>query len=195
MHGYIASVSNLLAHCSDWTVCAIPLVQLLEPGPDPDKAPVAVKRHRFYPGNPLFDLWRRVQAKWRVRQSYRQPGPVQFWGPGGDREQSWASYTLRAEGCNAEALEALAKFQALERENWTGFGYTLQQREEALMSPLQRWRMNYEPRLPNALRSNFAIVDVPSKGHVIADIGHVQKAFPNLLKKDLLRAVAIVPEE
>eukprot|EP00928_Gymnodinium_smaydae_P039198 TRINITY_DN26820_c2_g1_i1.p1 TRINITY_DN26820_c2_g1~~TRINITY_DN26820_c2_g1_i1.p1 ORF type:complete len:1392 (-),score=327.66 TRINITY_DN26820_c2_g1_i1:11-4186(-) len=231
MHGFVPGVSNVIAPCADWEISAVPLARLLEvrkalvDAPTAATSPtgaaaaaeaarksaltgdtlaLAFKKHRLKEGDVLFDLWRRAQVGWRFRQSCRQPGPVQYWGPGGRRDPSWATYTLRAaaaaNGKDAGMLEVLAReagigeaFEAtapLFEVQTSGGVRRSHPRAEALLSPLQRWRVAYQPQLPKVLREHsFRMVEAVHRytSSVCADRGLLRRVFPNLSREDHLK--------
>jgi len=222
VHGCIASITNPTAPCVDWDICAVPLVRLLEASISEVAIPdqrggqnqpehVAIPRQfRLVPGDALFDLWRRAQAQWRYRQSYRQPGPIQYWGPGGVRDQKWASYTLRAQAaCDLtgigttkcfDVVDILAK-ECIPKEGpatgiivqAAGSSRQLQPREAHLLSPLQQWRIEYQPGLPAVLQGVFKITEDENRTRVCSDSRVVNAAFPNLWRATDMKDFTIEP--
>ncbi|CAK0802524.1 unnamed protein product [Prorocentrum cordatum] len=192
-NGYAASMRDVLSEPTRWVPCAVPLAWLLRPGPD--GAP-AVLRRQLTPEDALLSVWCAVRDRWRWQLSCRQPGPVQFWGPS---SSSWPTYTLRASCQGAKALlrELSEEETGQAPEDFEGvvsdfLRFRLKRRQLAMLSPLQRWRATYEPKLPKVFRGRFRIVEAEQKGRVCADLVLLSKAFPSLWRTDQLKTVRIV---
>lgn len=195
-NGLVASVQNLASAAPEWTPCAVPLVRLLTLGPERQ---LTVRRRQLREEEEfLFRLWRRVREPWRYQQSYREPGPVQFWGPGGSRPLSWTTYTLMAEFVPDEVTAEVASElndapQDFFLATWP-MPFRLVRRRMELLTPLQKWRCTYEPLLPEVLRGDWRIAEEDRKGRVCADTELVRAAFPGLWRTDNLKAVRVEPK-
>lgn len=194
-NGYVASVENMQEDSRSWGPCAVPIVRLLIP--DPQTSLPAVQRRSLSPKDPLFNVWRQLCDHWCYTQSYRQPGPVQYWGPGASRPLSWATYTLRSELMLPEELAGAAKELAALGIPSQSFMLRLEmtfqlcRRREALLLPLQKWRIGYQPALPQVLRAAFHIVEEDGKGRVCADLDLLHSTFPMLWGANMLKAVRL----
>lgn len=188
-NGYVASMRDMSGAPAEWRPCAVPMVRLLKAGQD---GLPTVLSSRLTTEDALFVLWRRVCDQWRYHQSYRQPGPVQYWGPGGTRPLAWRTYTFRAVYTDLDELasEVCAK-PAKPLLVQLGRPFQLARRGDAVLSPLQRWRCSYQPTLPQVLRGGFRIVEYQRKGRICADLSLLHTVFMNLWRTDNLKAVQI----
>eukprot|EP00927_Polykrikos_kofoidii_P044558 TRINITY_DN38496_c0_g1_i1.p1 TRINITY_DN38496_c0_g1~~TRINITY_DN38496_c0_g1_i1.p1 ORF type:complete len:1287 (-),score=213.78 TRINITY_DN38496_c0_g1_i1:121-3981(-) len=197
LHGYVASVTDVLKPCEDWGVAAVPLARLMKVVVSDAGPSLEIRRHRLTPGHKLFDLWCRVKEDWRHRYSYRQVGTVQYWGK--DRNSlAWASYFSRAEGADEATLKDLeeeARIDTNVHSYWAEAKHPKQFlcRQEKLMSPLQRQRIKYKPRMPSVFFDDVRFLEAPDRGRVCADMNLVNAAFPNLCRTNNLKDVTIMP--
>jgi len=91
--GLIASIGNILAPVSEWTVSGTPISGLLNIERRHGHAtPVIKKALTELDGAPYLTL-KKNRQKWALQECYRSPGPVQYTGPGSDD----VSETLRLE--------------------------------------------------------------------------------------------------
>jgi pyrophosphate--fructose-6-phosphate 1-phosphotransferase len=91
--GLIASVANLTAPSSEWTVGGTALTQLMDVERRKGKnKPVIKKAMVELDGNP-FKMFASVRDAWAVEDSYVSPGPIQFDGPTADD----TNFTLKLE--------------------------------------------------------------------------------------------------
>lgn len=189
-NGYTVSIRNVGSAVKQWRPCAVPLVWLLRPGSNGD--PPTVSRRQLT-DDALFKFWHGMRDKWRYRLSYRQPGPVQFWGPGAD-PAAWTTYTLLA-ACNKseEFSHELHEDSTPDQVFIVPLSppIRLTRRQESLLSPLQRWRCTYKPKLPQVLLSHFHISEDDGRARVCADQQLVSTAFVSLAQTDNLKAVKI----
>lgn len=194
-NGYVASMGDLDRSPEKWTPCAIPMVRILEPGSD-DGVPVP-KRRRLTPDDKLCSLWRKVRGRWRYQQSCRQPGPPQHWGPGAEHDLAWKSYTLRAVYGDIDELARDSGFDGPSSEPFCvpiSRPCSLMRRSEACMSPLQKWRLSYQPSLPWILQGPIKIEEDHRKGTVCADHSMIERIFPSLCQTDNLKAIKFEPK-
>ena len=94
--GYISSVNNLQAPVEAWECGGCPTTMLMnmERRSGHDK-PVIKKALTELDGNP-FKVFCEKRESWKVQDLYRNPGPIQFQGPGCDDISFTLKYELEA---------------------------------------------------------------------------------------------------
>lgn len=191
-NGFIPSITELQAPSSQWKPCALPLTALLDVKSAGGHV-VARLRH-LTSDDKLFRLWQQVRHSWITQPSYRQPGPVQYWGLDRLKRLGWTCYTLKADSVSAEELAR--EFQiAVDSKPMCPQNpqFKIVQRHASNLSPLQAWRAEYKPRLPSLLQGKFQISEVDRKGSVCADAALVHLTFPNLWRSGNSKAIQVEP--
>ena len=95
-NGHIASVTNLLAPVEEWTAggCPVTMLMNIERRIGAEK-PVIKKALTELDGRP-FQVFCEKRASWRIEDHYRNPGPIQFEGPGSEAISFHLQYELEA---------------------------------------------------------------------------------------------------
>jgi diphosphate--fructose-6-phosphate 1-phosphotransferase len=106
-NGHIASITNLLAPVEEWVAGGCPTTMLMniERRIGAEK-PVIKKALTELDGRP-FQVFCEKRARWRIEDHYRNPGPIQFEGPGSSAICFHLQYEL--EGAAAAAAPPAAK--------------------------------------------------------------------------------------
>jgi len=192
-NSYVASLANLGEPCEKWDACAVPLTHLLALGPQTTLVPRGPKLASDYA---LFGIWQRLQARWRFQGSIRQPGPVQFCLPPGGHPLKWSNFTIQAEYLCIELEDDEAESPKLDAK-WVPLEVWRQlvRPRPSLLSSLQKWRMEYQPELPQVLRGPFRIAESDNKTRVCADPSLVRSAFPGLWRTASKAAMIVAATE
>lgn len=91
--GLIASVANLTAPSSEWTVGGTALTQLMDVERRKGKNKPVIKKAMVELDGAPFKMFASVRDAWAVEDSYVSPGPIQFDGPTADD----TNFTLKLE--------------------------------------------------------------------------------------------------
>jgi pyrophosphate--fructose-6-phosphate 1-phosphotransferase len=78
--GYMATVQGLEGPYTEWTVSAVPIVQLLQIEERASQRKPVMRKSLVDLCSPQFTLFEGMRQKWEVEDDYQCPGPIQFYG-------------------------------------------------------------------------------------------------------------------
>lgn len=82
--GYIATLGNLTKPPEEWIPAGYPLTMMMNIERRKGKEVAVIKKMLVELDGAPFLTFAEVRDEWRLSDSYRAPGPVQFWGPSAD---------------------------------------------------------------------------------------------------------------
>jgi diphosphate-dependent phosphofructokinase len=91
--GYIAALGGLVNPPEEWRPAGYPLTMMMNIERRSGHAVAVIKKKLVDLDGAPFRIFRAMRQSWRLSDDFRQPGPVQFFGPGAED----VTLTLRAE--------------------------------------------------------------------------------------------------
>lgn len=82
--GYIATIANLTKPAEEWIPAAYPLTMMMNIERRKGKDVAVIKKMLVELDGAPFLTFAKARDGWRLSDSYRTPGPIQFWGPFAD---------------------------------------------------------------------------------------------------------------
>jgi pyrophosphate--fructose-6-phosphate 1-phosphotransferase len=95
MTGYMTAIRSLHRPVSEWEAVAVPLVSLLQFERRKGADKPVIRRTLVDLEGAVFRHFVEKRASWRLDDQYRQPPPIQFWGPEEIVENSCFTISLR----------------------------------------------------------------------------------------------------
>eukprot|EP00397_Hematodinium_sp_SG-2012_P001762 GEMP01001767.1.p1 GENE.GEMP01001767.1~~GEMP01001767.1.p1 ORF type:complete len:1263 (+),score=241.68 GEMP01001767.1:74-3862(+) len=177
MHGYVATVGDLIKPVEEWTGMAVPFLALLKTMPE---GPPAIPRRHLTVDSTIFKVYQALSPSWPLLSCYRQPGPMQHFSPPSVDD---VPCTLAAEYWDfaavlehAHRVDEVPEYDIVLPEDPP---IHCTRRRLGRMSSLQRLRLKYEPQLPKCLQGDFYIRDAEISGHMCEDVALLKLAFPH----------------
>lgn len=82
--GYIATVSGLTRAPEEWTPAGFPLTMMMNIERRKGKDTPVIKKMLVELDSPSYKIFKDQRAGWMLSDDFRQPGPIQYWGPSAD---------------------------------------------------------------------------------------------------------------
>lgn len=82
--GYMAAIRDLHLPVSEWKPVGVPIASLLHLEERKGKLQLVIEKALVYLDSPAFQAFRVEREKWILEDSYRTPGPIQFYGENAD---------------------------------------------------------------------------------------------------------------
>ena len=79
--GRMATVSNLSKPVETWSICGIPLLDMLGMEKRKGILKPVIKKTLVDLMSKKYLAFKQLETSWRLSDDYRSPGPIQFWGP------------------------------------------------------------------------------------------------------------------
>jgi pyrophosphate--fructose-6-phosphate 1-phosphotransferase len=79
--GYMSCVKNLKESAEKWEIAGIPLVSMMDLEERMGKKKPVIKKALVRLDSPAFLLFKKMRKGWGEEDCYRNPGPIQFFGP------------------------------------------------------------------------------------------------------------------
>lgn len=179
-NGYMSVVGNLTAPAEDWTPAGCPITHMMNIERRKGKDVPVIKKFLVEMSSPLFKNFARVRDEWKVKDLYRNPGPIQY------------------EGSTADAITFFLDHPTAD--------YLLPEVPEtkcvvpkslSVMSPFQIDRLHYRPPV-SATLANLRTRAIVAKKCEFPDQHterYVRRSFPLQSERHSSRAYAVEPCE
>lgn len=198
MNALMACANNLDQPIEDWTVGGVPITMMchMERRKGKDK-PVIMKAlvELDGPRSQPFKAFAEQREKWMVHDMYRAPGAIQFFSEGARNANMTLMYELLGDKAKALTQCDLSETVAPAPVAMGESKFLFRPATKALRSHVERARLDYEPKVPDCLKSRSLQgveleSDERSQSSKMADRGPLERMFPGTYGARLLQVKA-----